>query len=215
MIGATILDMDGTILAKRSIDVFCETFGLTEELEDIDKLSKSLPAYKITERIVELLKGKRRQEMIDIFNSIPLNPGVENFIDFLRKKDIMIAIATDSYQFLAEILAKKLGIETVYGNIIEFKNDLITGKVLTKFHCLKISQCKEYAVCKLWFLREIRSLTGGIIVCVGDGDSDYCAFTEADIAIAYRPRSNRLKTISDTTVTDFDEALNYLKERIS
>ncbi|MCW4032862.1 MAG: HAD-IB family phosphatase [Candidatus Bathyarchaeota archaeon] len=214
MTGATILDMDGTLLVKRSIDVFCEAFGLTEELKDIDKLSKSLSAYKITERIVELLKGKSRQEMIDIFNSIPLNPGVENFVDFIRKKNFLIAIATDSYQFLAEILAKKLGIETVYGNIIEFKNDLITGKVLTERHCLEISECKEYAICKLWFLREIRSLTRGIIICVGDGDSDYCAFTEADIAIAYRPRSNRLKTISHITVADFDKALKYIKKRI-
>ena len=214
MTGATILDMDGTLLAKRSIDVFCEAFGLTEKLKDIDRLSKSLSAYKITERIVELLKGKSRQEMVDIFNSIPLNPGVGNFVDFLRKKDILIAIATDSYQFLAEILAKKFGIETVYGNIIEFKNDLITGKVLTERHCLEILECKEYAICKLWFLREIRSLTGGIIICVGDGDSDYCAFTEADIAIAYRPRSNRLKTISHITVADFNEALKYIKKRI-
>jgi HAD superfamily phosphoserine phosphatase-like hydrolase len=214
MSGTVILDMDGTLLAKRSIDVFCEAFGLTDELKDIDKLSNSISAYQITERIVELLKGKSRQEMIDIFNTIPLNPGVGNFVDFLKKKGFLVVIATDSYQFLAEILAKKLGIETVYGNIIEFQNDLITGKVLTEHHCLEISECREYGVCKLWFLREIRSLTGGIIICVGDGDSDYCAFTEADIAIAYKPRSNRLKTISDIAVVDFDEALEYIKKRI-
>jgi soluble P-type ATPase len=79
---------------------------------------------------------------------------------------------------------------------------------------LEISECREYAICKLWFLREIRSLTGGIIICVGDGDSDYCAFTEADIAIAYKPRSNRLKTKSHITIADFGEALKYIKKRI-
>ena len=214
MIGSAILDMDGTILAKRSIDFFCESFGLEDELKRIDKLSIELPAYKITEKIAELLAGKRKQDLLNIFKTMPLSPGVEDFIDFLRKKNFYISIATDSYQFLADYLAKKLKIDSTYGNILQFKNNIITGKVLTQPRCLKISGCKEFSVCKLWFLRELKSKIGGINVSIGDGDSDICAFTEADISIAYRPRSDKLRRIAHFEVFNFYEVIRVIDKEL-
>ena len=99
-----------------------------------------------------------------------------------------------------------------YGNILEFKNNVITGKVLTDQHCMRIQECKEFAVCKLWFLRKIKFFIGGITICVGDGDSDICVFTKADIAIAYRPRSNRLESIAHIVVSDFNQAIEFIEE---
>ncbi len=210
MIGSAILDMDGTLLVKRSIDFFCESFGLEDELKKIDKLSKDLPAYKITEKIAELLAGKSKQDLLDIFKTMPLSPGSEDFIDFLRKKNFYISIATDSYQFLADYLAKKLKIDQAYGNILQFNKNIITGRVLTPLRCLKIPECKEFSVCKLWFLRELKSKIGGINVCIGDGDSDFCAFTEADISIAYRPRSDKLRKIANFEIFDFYDAIRII-----
>jgi len=214
MIGNAILDMDGTLLAKRSIDTFCESFGLQRDLKKIDKMAIILPAYEITNKIAKLLAGKKKKDLINIFETIPLSPGAQNFVNFLKKKEFFIAIATDSYQFLADALAERLDIDMTYGNILEFNNDVITGKVLTPLRCLKIPGCKEFSVCKLWFLRRLKSRIDGTTVCVGDGGSDICAFTEADIAIAYRPRNDRLKNIAHEVVSDFYDAKKVLENEL-
>jgi phosphoserine phosphatase len=214
MIGIAILDMDGTLLAKRTIDTFCESFGLQRELKKIDKMAITLPAYEITNKIAKLLAGKKKKDLMNIFNTIPLSPGAQDFINFLKKKEFFIAIATDSYQFLADALAVRLNIDMAYGNILEFNNGVITGRVLTPLRCLKIPDCKEFSICKLWFLRRLKSRINGITVCVGDGGSDICAFTEADISIAYRPRNDRLKNIAHEVVSDFDDATKVLKNEL-
>ncbi len=84
--GIAIIDMDGTLLAKRSIDVFFSNFNLLNELEKINKLSLKVPAYKITEEIVKLLVGKSKEELENIFSLIPLEPNAEQFINYLKKK---------------------------------------------------------------------------------------------------------------------------------
>lgn len=214
LIGVAIIDMDGTILTKRSIDVFCSIFGFIKELEEINKWALNVPAYKVTERIAKLLTGKRRDELEEIFSLIPIEPNVEQFINYLKTRGFLIAIATDSFQFLGENLAKRLGINKVYGNILEFKNSIVTGRILTKHRCMKIQGCREFAVCKLWYLNKLKRLVNGISICVGDSDSDLCAFTGADIAIAYKPKSLLLKEKAHKIVSNFQEAIKFLEENL-
>jgi 2-hydroxy-3-keto-5-methylthiopentenyl-1-phosphate phosphatase len=40
--GFAIIDMDGTILSKRTVDVLCEEFGRLEELKMIDEEASNL-----------------------------------------------------------------------------------------------------------------------------------------------------------------------------
>jgi phosphoserine phosphatase len=213
--GVVIIDMDGTLLTKRSIDVLFNKFNLLNELKKINELSLTIPAYKITEKIVKLLAGKSKKELKDIFSLIPLEPDAEQFISYLKKRNFMTAIVTDSFQFLGENLAKRLGADIVYGNILEFKNGLITGRVLTKRRCMKIQGCREFAVCKLWFLNKLKQLFNGVSICIGDSDSDLCGFTGADIAIAYKPKSDALKEKAHKIVLSFQEAINFLEESLN
>jgi HAD superfamily phosphoserine phosphatase-like hydrolase len=212
LIGVAIIDMDGTILSKRSIDVFCSSFGFINELEEIKKWALKVPAYKVTERIAKLLSGKRREELEEVFSLIPLEPNAEQFINYLKNRGFIVAIVTDSFQFLGENLAKRVGVNKVYGNILEFKNGLATGRVLTKRRCMKIQGCREFAVCKLWYLNKLKRVVDGFSICIGDSDSDFCAFTGADIAIAYKPKSCALKEKATKIASSFQEAIKFLEE---
>lgn len=213
-VGVALLDMDGTLLARRSIDVFCEAFNLEDELKKINERSLKIPAYKVTESIARLLSGRGRREMEKIFSKIPLAPGAGDFVNYLKERGFKVAIATDSFQFLGEALAKRLGVSKVYGNLLEFKGGVVTGKVLTERRCMKIQGCREFAVCKLWFLNKLRRSTGGIAVCVGDGESDLCAFAGADIAIAYRPKIEKLKGRASAIVSNFNDAAKFLERSL-
>lgn len=49
-----VFNMDGTLLSKRTVDVFCAVFNLNERLKLIDKVSLTLPAYRIEEMVAKL-----------------------------------------------------------------------------------------------------------------------------------------------------------------
>jgi len=213
-IGLAILDMDGTLLSERSVDVFCEKLGVKERLRELDKLSSSLPAYRIGEMIAKFFAGVARRKLEALFDSIPLNPGAVDFVNFLRRSDFFVAVATDSYEFLAERLAKRITIDAVYGNEVEIRDGILTGVLLTQQRCLEIEGCREYAVCKLWFMKQLRESVGGIAVAVGDGDSDFCMIKEADIGIAYRPRSKSITTIANIVASSFENIKPLLQQEI-
>jgi phosphoserine phosphatase len=215
MSGVAILDMDGTLLSRRSIDVFCTVLGLTEKLAEIDKLSPDLPAYRVSEMIAAFFEGVPRHRLESIFDAIPLSDGADEFVSHLKSKGFFIAIATDSYEFLAERLARKIGADTVYGNIVEMRDGLLTGKLLTKPRCLKIRGCRQYSTCKLSFMRELSGRVGGLTLAVGDGESDFCAISEADMGVAFRPKAQSIVMVADTVASNYSEVKSWLQREIT
>lgn len=213
--GVALLDMDGTLLSRRSIDVFCAELGLTERLTEVDRLSPSLPAYKVSEIIAAFFKGTRRRRLEDLFDLIPISQGADSFVSFLKSKGLFVAIATDSYEFLAERLARRIGADAVYGNIVEIQDGFLTGRLLTDRRCLKAEGCREYSTCKLWFMRNLTKKIGGLTIAVGDGDSDLCSISGADIGIAYRPKTQSIAAIADTVASDYSEIASWLQEEIT
>jgi len=213
-VGFAILDMDGTILSKRSIDTICGRFGLARELKEIDRRYIDAPRYLVTEKISELLTGMNVIDLEEAFDSIPLNNNVEEFIVFLKEIGFIVAIATDGYKFLADRLKNRLRLDLAYGNILEVNGGTVTGRVSTEHGCLKIPGCKQYSMCKLRVLKSLKEDLGGLSVAVGDGDSDYCIFKGADISIAYRPKTERLIVDASFSVQDFGEAIKFLKEKL-
>ncbi len=155
-----------------------------------------------------------KNELISIFNSIPLNIGVIDLITFLREGGFIIAIATDGYKFLADTLRDKISVDLVYGNILEFNDEVLTGNVLTVPGCLHDDNCQEYLICKLRLLRSLKGTLGGMAIAIGDSDSDYCMLNGADISIAYKPKGDRIKNVADIVASDFFAVKNYLETHL-
>jgi phosphoserine phosphatase len=214
-VGIAILDMDGTLLARRSIDVFCAELGLTRRLAEVDVLSPSIPAYRTGEIIASFFKGTSKRVLEDLLGRIPINTGADDFVRFLKSEGFMIAIATDSYEFLARKLAMKLGADVAYGNVMEIHDGSLTGRLLTERRCLKVEGCREYSACKLWFMRRLRDRFGGLTVAVGDGDSDLCAIGGADIGVAYRPKTRSIAAVADIVGSDYHQIESWLREEIA
>ncbi|OGD53851.1 hypothetical protein A3K80_06135 [Candidatus Bathyarchaeota archaeon RBG_13_38_9] len=210
-----IFDVDGTILSKRSIDVICERYDLISKIKQIDINFKDAPRLVVTQKIVQLFSGINRNELSKIFDSIPLNIGVIELITFLKGRGFIIAIATDGYKFLADKLKEKISVDLVYGNILEFDGEILTGRVLTIPGCLHTSSCQEYLICKLRLLRSLKGTLGGMAIAIGDSDSDYCMLDGADISIAYKPKGDRIKNVADIVVSDFFDVKKYLETHLT
>lgn len=209
------LDMDGTLLKSRSIDVLCRKFGLETKLGEIDKRSDRLEGYKVSEVIAKLFGGMKASDLEKAFDSIKLVNGAKEFIDFLRKKRFSTAIVTDSYTFLASRLAEKLGIDLVWGNKLEIVDGIITGRIIMPLGWEKQKKCQKKAVCKLHAMCKLaqKSEVGmDKTLAIGDSKSDFCMIERAAIGVAFRPKDPEIVKIADLMVNeDFFELMDKLK----
>jgi len=213
-----VLDMDGTILERRTIDVLCEKLSLTERLREIDRKSKSMEAYEVSAKIAELFSGVKAIKMEEIFDTIALVRGAREFVDFLKSKKFVTAIVTDSYVFLASRLAWKLGIDAVRGNELEIINGIVTGKVTMPLGWKEEKQenCRRKAVCKLHAMNDLireYSIQDNNTLAVGDSHNDFCIIQKAGVGVAFRPKDKSIVKVADLVVrTDFHNLTKQLKD---
>lgn len=212
-----ILDMDGTLLERRTVDVLCEKLGFLDSLMEIDEASKNMWAYEVSLKIAKLFSGIKASKLEEIFDKIPVVNGAKEFVSFLKSRGFVTAIVTDSYEFLAHRLAKKLGVDIVKGNILEVQNGVVTGNIVMPMGWEKEGQqnCQRKAVCKLHVMNELLkeySIENNRTLAVGDSQSDLCIIRKAKIGIAFRPKDEVITKVADIVVhTDFYELINKLK----
>ncbi|MHA1145405.1 MAG: HAD family hydrolase [Candidatus Helarchaeota archaeon] len=212
------IDMDGTILKDRTIDVLARTLKFEEKLAEIDTKYKDLNESEKSERIATFFKGFQASRILEIFRKIPLSNGIEELINYLNQKKFIVSIVTNSYTFLAEDLAKRIGIKRVFGNVLEVKNGIITGKITMPLNWAKTKDCKCHSICKFTVVKEFaeeNNIPNSRILAIGDSENDYCMLKLAQIAVAYRSKSKRLKKIPNIIISDdFHDVLNILKEKL-
>ena len=214
-----VLDMDGTILQRRTVDVLCERLDLTEKLLEIDRHSKLklMDTYKVSERIAELFAGFPMSTLQATFDKMPLVSGAKDFVSFLKARDFVTAIVTDSYVFLASRLARRLGIDEVRGNTLEAVDGVLTGKIVMPLGWQDENQepCQRKAVCKLHAMHELMRKHGiqdNRTVAVGDSESDFCVIKNAQVGIAFRPKDDSIVAVSSVVMrTDFHDLTRWLK----
>jgi len=210
-----LFDMDGTLLKDRGIFVIAEKKGFLEDLiRDIK--DNSMEYYQRSIKIAMLSKGQSKQEFLDIFRTVPFNKNVEFVIKELKKRGIVTAIATDSYQFLADDVKNRLGIDYAFANRLKFDGDVITGeldihnKSLTK----GFNSGSIYSICKSCVLDQLcKSLDISIeeAVAVGDGIVDISMIKKAGLGVAINA-SDKVNKHADVVTEDMNILLDYIGE---
>ncbi len=210
-----ILDMDGTLLESRSIDVICQKFGLETKFREMDRRTDLLEDYEVSEAIGQLFEGMRASDLERAFDGIGMVHGAKEFIDFLKERKFLTAIITDSYIFLATRLAEKLEIDMVWGNKLEIVDGVITGGIIMPLGWEKQKNCQKKAVCKLhamYKLAQKHEIGMEKTLAIGDSKGDFCIIERAAIGVAFRPKDSQIVKIADLVVYgDFFELVDKLK----
>ena len=210
-----VLDMDGTLLNSRSIDILCRRFGLQTQLREIDRRSNFLEDYKVSEAIAQLFTGIKASDLEGAFNGISVVHGANEFIDFLKERQFLTAIITDSYTFLALRLAEKLNIDIVLGNKMEIVGGVVTGRITMPLGWKKQENCQKKAVCKLNAMYKIaqkHEIGMDKTLAIGDSKGDFCMIERAALGVAFRPKDSVIVKIADLVVYgDFFELVDKLK----
>jgi phosphoserine phosphatase len=208
-----LFDMDGTLLKDKGIFVIAEKKGFIDELNRLIR-DNTKEFYKRSIDIAKLSKGFTKKEYLDIFRTVPLQDHAETVIKELKNKKITSAIVTDSYQFLADDLKERLGIDYAFGNNLITNDEVITGELdmynkdlIEEFYSGKI-----YSICKSCVLDQLckkLGITEKEVIAVGDGRIDAGMIKKAGLGIAING-SKELKKIADVVTNDLRVILDYI-----
>ena len=208
-----LFDMDGTLLKGRGIFVIAEKKGFKDELLRLIK-DNSKRFYERSIEIAKLSKGLNKDELLEIFRAIPIQEDVETVIKELKKRDIKTAIVTDSYQFLADDLRERLGIDYAFANNLIIEDNIVTGEIIIHNKDLteEFNGSKIYSICKSCVLDQLCrefDITVGEVIAVGDGKIDIEMIKKAGLGIAFNA-SEEVQKHADIVTNDMNVILEYI-----
>ena len=82
-----IFDMDGTLLKGRGIFVIAEKKSFKDELFRLIKYD-GVDFYEKSIEIAKLTRGLNKNELLEIFRTVPLQENVETVMGELKKRDV-------------------------------------------------------------------------------------------------------------------------------
>ena len=208
-----IFDMDGTLLRDRGIFVIAEKLGFYDELLEMFKY-KGIDFYQKSIEIATLSKGFSVKEYLEIFRKVPYSNNAEKVVRELKNNNIKTAIATDSYQLLADDLKERLGMDYAFANNLITKDGIITGELELHNKELREDFCsgRIYSICKSCVLEQLcndLNISTEEVIAVGDGIVDTGMIKKAGIGIAYRA-SEKVQEHADVVTDDLSTILKYI-----
>ena len=208
-----LFDMDGTLLKDRGIFVIAEKLGFYNELLEMFKYSGN-DFYKKSIEIATLSKGFTTDEYLEIFRQVPYSKNAEKVIGELKNKNIKTAIATDSYQLLADDIKERLGIDYAFANNLITNDGIITGELELSNKELKkdFSSGRIYSICKSCVLEQLcddLNISTDEAIAVGDGRVDIGMIKKAGLGIAYRAPED-VQEQADIATDELSTILKYI-----
>jgi phosphoserine phosphatase len=206
-------DMDGTLINGRGIFLIAEKKNFINELSQLIKYD-GIDFYEKSIEIAKLSKEFEKNEFLEIFRTVPLHKNIKTVIEQLKNRNIKTAIVTDSYQFLADDLKDRLGIDYAFANNLIINDGIITGEL--EIHNTELIKDfysgKIYSICKSNVLEQLckkLDIIVGESIAIGDGKVDIGMIKTAGLGIAYNA-IEEVQINADILINDMKEVLDYI-----
>jgi phosphoserine phosphatase len=133
-------------------------------------------------RRMALLEGMPESVLSGIAERLPITDGAERLIRTLKALGFRVAILSGGFTYFAEHLQRRLGVDDVHANRLEFAAGRLTGKVTGPI----VDGAR-----KAELLRELAAREGirlEQVIAVGDGANDLPMLSIAGLGIAFRAK---------------------------
>jgi len=174
-------DFDNTITTVDVLDELIKKFSLNKNWQ---KLEVAWQKGEIGSK--ECLKGQlagiriSKKALLNYLRKVKIDRYFLKLISFLKAYNIKPIILSDSFSFMIKIILKNYGIKNIpiYANQLRFSyNRLIPDFPLVNKACLRCGHCKRKSL-------EENIYDGKLNIYIGDGLSDLCAASCADLVFA-------------------------------
>jgi 2-hydroxy-3-keto-5-methylthiopentenyl-1-phosphate phosphatase len=180
---AVLVDFDGTITTRDMGDLVVEEFAEPgwESLIDLYRAGE-INVREIWAREMKLLREDREAEAVErCLDVAEIREGFGNLVNYCKSNGISIEVASSGLDFYVDAILAANGF-----------GDLPKARPVTRYDADGrgfmamddgVEDCGMTAMCKcarIWRLRR----KGYRVMFIGDGISDACAVTQADIVLA-------------------------------
>ncbi|HGH3282440.1 phosphoserine phosphatase SerB [Acinetobacter baumannii] len=177
-------DMDSTLIEQEVIDELALEAGVGEQVAEITEraMQGELDFQQSFRARVALLKGLDASVLPKIAERLTITEGAERLISTLKALGYKTAILSGGFQYFAEYLQAKLGIDEVHANVLDVQDGAVTGEV--KGVIVDGARKAE-------LLRELANKLGISLeqaMAVGDGANDLPMLAIAGLGVAYRAK---------------------------
>lgn len=177
-------DMDSTLIEQEVIDELAIEAGVGAQVAEITEraMQGELDFQQSFRARVALLKGLDAAVLPKIAERLTITEGAERLISTLKALGYKTAILSGGFQYFAEYLQGKLGIDEVHANILDVQDGFVTGEV--KGAIVDGARKAE-------LLRELANkmdISLEQAMAVGDGANDLPMLAIAGLGVAYRAK---------------------------
>ncbi len=177
-------DMDSTLVEMEIIDEMARRAGVFTEVSRITEKARrgDIDFEEALTQRVALLKGLKVEELEKIRNEMRLSEGAEDLVETLKGLGYKLGLVSGGFDYFADFLKEKLGLDFSFANQLEIRNGVLTGKVLGKI----VDNTHKAKIVNMVASRE------GVLldqtVAIGDGANDVLMLGQAGLGIAYNAK---------------------------
>lgn len=151
-----LLDMDEIITEERYIDALAAATGTQEALAKLLQES-NLTDLERCEQVTALFKFVHRSQFEKVAMELTLKPGVIEYVNQMRREQFMVGVISNYYFAGAEIIRKRIFADFALAHVLQFQNDICTGKLQINEVFRNIRDRSDESVCKSWVVDHFRA----------------------------------------------------------
>jgi phosphoserine phosphatase len=177
-------DMDSTLVDMEIIDEMAKKAGVHREVTRITEkaMRGDLDFESALIQRVALLKGLTVQDMIEVRERVPLSEGAEELVTALKWLGYKLGIVTGGFDFFAQDLKERLGLDYAFANRLEIRDGVLTGHVQGPI----IDAAQKAKLVNQVACNEKIPLDQTVVI--GDGANDALMLGQAGLGIAYNAK---------------------------